>query len=103
MAFRSLRAGAVALAVLTASSSAHAQEVPGHLALMVMLKVLTYDINFSSRGTGDFLVLVPFAKGEQARATETVDKAMSVDLRSINDRSLKFIAVPIAELASAKG
>jgi hypothetical protein len=102
MAFRSVRAAVVALALVTAPE-AQAQEVPQKLALMVMLKVLTYDANFATRGSGDFVVLVPFVKGEQARAAEAVEKAGSVDLHSINERALKFIAVPLGELGAAKG
>ena len=101
MAFGAVRALAVAVAVV--SASAQAQEVPGHLALMVMLKVLTYDTNFASRGSGDFVVLVPFAKGDAGRAADTVEKAEGVDLHSINDRALKFVAVPVSELGATKG
>jgi hypothetical protein len=97
MAFRSVRA--LALCGALVALSAHAQDVPHSLALMVMLKVLTYDATFSSRGAGDFVVLVPFGAGDEAKAAAAVDIASGMELRTINGRTLKFIAVPAAELA----
>ncbi|MBK7859041.1 MAG: hypothetical protein IPJ65_10570 [Archangiaceae bacterium] len=99
------RAGALGLvaAVALVGARVHAQEVPHQLALMVMLKVLTYDGNFALRGGADFVVLVPYAKGEAARAEETVTKAEAVDLHSINYRALKYVPVLVSELGSVKG
>lgn len=96
----SVRAAAVALAVW--SAVAVAQDVPGNLALMVMLKVLTYDVNFAARGTKEFVVLVPYAKGSEARANDTIAMAEAMDLQAINGRALKYLPVPVADVAGAK-
>ncbi len=89
---------AVAAALVLYAGAARAQEVPPQLALMVMLKVLTYDGHFAERGGGDFVVLVPYAKGGEGRAAELVEKAQGLELKSINERPLKFLAVAASEL-----
>ncbi|MBL8958100.1 MAG: hypothetical protein JNK82_45430 [Myxococcaceae bacterium] len=75
-----------------------AEEVPPKLALMVMLKVATYDAHFAERGSGDFVVLVPYAKGGEDKAAELVGVAKGLELKSINERPLKFVAVASGEL-----
>lgn len=89
---------AAAVAVVLVAGSARAQEVPPQLALMVMLKVLTYDTHFGDRGGGDFVVLVPFTVGDESRASDLVDKAKALELKSINERPLKFMVVPAENL-----
>jgi hypothetical protein len=97
---RALTAGLVALTLC--ASPAQADAVPPSLALMVMLKVLTYDSGFPARGGGTFVVVVPYAPAEQGSADEAVSVASHVDLHSINDRRLKFVAVPLANLGETK-
>jgi hypothetical protein len=103
MALRSVRAvragAAVALALVAAVAYA---QVPSQLALMVMLKVITYDTGFAGHGGGEFVIAVPYAKGEEASANEAVATSEAIDLKSINDRPLKFVTVPAAELSSNK-
>lgn len=102
MARRHVKALALALAVTLPCAAVADEAVPEPLALMVMLKVLTYDTNFASRGAGDFVVLVPFAKGAEARATAAVAKAEAINLHSINDRALRFVPIALADLPGTK-
>ena len=95
-------AAGLSLVLLLTPPRALAQEVQPPLALMVMLKVITYDNSFAARGSGDFVVLVPHAPGQPAKATATVELARSMELRSIKDRKLRFVAVPLPELAQTK-
>jgi hypothetical protein len=97
MARRSL-----SLLVLVAFAAAASEEVPPALALTVMLKVLTYDANFGTRGSGEFVILVPYAPGGEAHANEIVELAAQSPLRSINNRPLKFVALASSQLSSSK-
>lgn len=94
---------AAVVAVLLCAAAVRAAEVPQQLALVVMLKVLTYDASFSSRGDGDFVVLVPWAPGHREQAEALTALGAGLSLRTINSRSLRFVAVPLAELTAAKG
>ena len=99
---RHVFAAGVSLALLLAPAPALAQEVQAPLALMVMLKVITYDANFAARGSGDFVVLVPYAPGQPTKAAATVELARGMELRSIKERKLRFLALPVAELTQTK-
>lgn len=90
-----------ALALLTClATTALAQErVPDSLGVLVMLKVLTYDAGFDARGSGDFVVLVPYANGHEAEATALAKLGSSLDVKSIKERPLRFVVVPANESA----
>lgn len=89
--------------LLLVPGAVRAQEVPAPLALMVLLKVLTYDAHFAERGAGDFVVLVPFGVGDESRASDLVERAKGLELKSINERPLKFTVVPAEALGGGKG
>ena len=93
---------ALALLALASSGVAAAEPVPVNLQLMVMLKVLTYDANFAAHAQSPFVVLVPYGKGDEARASELVTAASALELRSINERKLEFVAVPLPELGGSR-
>jgi len=91
---------AAACLALAVPCVARADDVPPTLALTVMLKVLTYDSAFAARGSGDFVVLVPYAPKEEADAKEAIEAAEAVEQKVIVGRPLRFTAVPLAELSS---
>lgn len=97
-----MRAAGLAACLLVAGA-AGADEVPDDLALKLMLRVVTYDATFAQRGSGEFVVLVPFEKGQQARASQLVELAERLGLTTIANRPLKLHPVPVAELDVAKG
>ena len=95
---------AVVASVLLAATLGSAEErVPDALGLMVMLKVVSYDTAFASHGSGDFVVLVPYAPGQEARANAIAAIGAGLEVKTIKERSLHFMATPLAELDSKKG
>jgi len=94
----------VAVAALLVAAAAGAQErVPEPLGLMVMLKIVSYDTAFASHGAGDFVVLLPYAPGDEAKAHELAAVGAGLEVKSIKERPLRFVVVPLTELASKKG
>ena len=95
---------AVAAAVLLVAGAARSEDrVPEPLGLMVMLKVVSYDTSFATHGSGDFVVLVPFAPGQEAKATALATLGGTLEVKTIKERALRFVPVPIDELGSKKG
>lgn len=95
---------AVAALVLVAGARAQAQDhVPEPLGLMVMLKIVSYDTAFPSHGNGEFVVLVPFAPGDEAKANELAAVGAALEVKSIKERPIHFMTVPLADLGSKKG
>ena len=95
---------AVFVAVLLVASAPHAEDrVPESLGLMVLLKVVSYDTSFAAHGSGDFVVLVPFAPGQEAKATALVTLGATLEVKTIKERALRFVTVPVDEVGSKKG
>lgn len=90
---------ALAASVMLVVSAAHAQsaEAPPKLGILVLLKVLTYDAGFDARGQGDFVVVVPFSKGNEDRAQRLVDELGSIEVKTIKQRRLVFRSVLAGE------
>lgn len=65
-------------------------EVPPRLAMLVMLKVLTYDSGFEARGQGDFVVAIPFSKGAEGAAEAVRVSLADLDIKTIKQRTLVF-------------
>lgn len=97
-----MRVVVVAL-LLLANLAFAAERVPDALGMMVMLKVVSYDAAFASHGSGDFVVLVPYADGDEAKASALAAEGAKLDVKSIKERALKFVPVAIKDLAAAKG
>ncbi|HEY0882554.1 MAG TPA: hypothetical protein VGD87_13520, partial [Archangium sp.] len=94
---------AALIGLLLSSAASASERVPDSLALVVMLKVVSYDTAFPSHGSGDFVVLVPFADGDDAKATALAAEGAKLEVKKIKERPLRFVTVPLKELASAKG
>lgn len=76
-------------------------EVPPKLAMLVLLKVLTYDAGFEKRGQGDFVVTVPFSTGREAAADELLASLATLDIKTIKQRKLVFQRLPVATTSSS--
>lgn len=94
----------VAVSLFLAAAAVHAADrVPEKLGLMVMLKIVSYDAAFASRGGGDFVVLVPYAPGDEGKANAIAAVGAALEVKTIKERSLKFVPVPVAGLSGKKG
>jgi hypothetical protein len=93
---RRILTGPMALALASAlfsaplPSRADETRVPAKLAVLVMLKVLTYDKNLAARGDGDFVILVAYEPGQAGARSEV--EAMAVELKGalLQSRAVRF-------------
>lgn len=85
---------AVALGSAPLASASAQEGVPPKLALLVMLKVLTYDKNFAARGKGDFIVLIAHEPSRAAARDELLATASQLRENAIQSRPLKFVSAP---------
>ncbi|MFO0597756.1 MAG: hypothetical protein U0228_20810 [Myxococcaceae bacterium] len=88
---RLLRGVLFTIAVLTAGVSR--ADVDVKAALPVLLKVLTYDQNFDSRGSGPFVVLVISEPGQSAARSALMGTLKDVAVTEVKKRPLKFVSV----------
>lgn len=88
---------ALLLSLALASTALAQPEVPPKLGFLVLLKVLTYDAGFDARGQGDFVVLVPFSKGSEAKAEGLVSELSRGEVKSIKQRKLVLRVVAAGE------
>ncbi len=93
---------AVALFIALSAASAFAdEEVPPALALKVMLKVLSYDPALSTHGSGDFVIAIPFG-GNADAAAALAKECDALEVKTLNERPLKFVAMQVKELDAKK-
>lgn len=86
-----------AAALLLAAVAAHAADrVPPELGFVVLLKVLTYDAGFDRRGSGDFVVLVPYAS--RASADKLLKEVEYISASRVKTRTLSLVAVEVSAL-----
>lgn len=88
-----MRAVALVLLLALRAFAEPPPEVPPRLAMLVMLKVLTYDSGFEARGQGDFVVTIPFSKGAESSAEAVRASLADLDIKTIKQRSLVFRTV----------
>lgn len=69
-------------------------------AVPVLLKVLTYDVNFDARGVGDFVVLVLNEPGQAQKREALVDTLKSVDVSKVKNRPVKYVGAEFKDEAS---
>ncbi len=96
---------AITLGALLALGPSRAEAqgaAPAKLSLVVMLKVLTYDKSFASRGQGDFVVAVSAEPGQEALTAEAMTATESLKGTAINGRPLKFVPVLLRRTTDGK-
>lgn len=72
-----------------------AGEVPPKLALMVMLKVLTYDRNLPNRGGGDFVVVIATEPAQEAGRREVEVAIKELRNAALRARPVRFVFASI--------
>jgi hypothetical protein len=72
-------------------------------AMPVLLKVLTYDVNFDARGVGDFVVLVANEPGQAARREALVETLKTVDVAKVKARAVRYVGAEFKDEASLQG
>ncbi|HEY0881466.1 MAG TPA: hypothetical protein VGD87_08045 [Archangium sp.] len=93
--------GIIALLVLTAAS-AHAQ-VDVKAALPALLKVLTYDQNFDSRGVGPFVLLVVSDPSRGVERSALLGTLKDSGVTEVKKRPLKLVQVDFRDEAQLQG
>ena len=81
-----------ALAVVALCGLARADDLPGDakIAMPMLLKVLTYDVNFDARGLGDFTVLVVGDAAQAERRGQLMDALKGLPSQKVKSRTLKY-------------
>ena len=85
-------------AVLLTATTASAQ-VDMKAALPVLLKVLTYDVNFDARGSGPFVLLVVSEPGQVAERAALMANLKDSSVTEVKKRPLKYIAIDFRDEA----
>lgn len=86
----------VCLALLSTSAAA-AEDVDIKAAMPVLLKVLTYDVNFDARGVGDFVILVAGDADKADRRRALMKDLESVSGTKVKTRSVRFVSVDLKD------
>ena len=92
----------VLAAVLFTATTASAQ-VDVKAALPVLLKVLTYDVNFDARGAGPFVLLVVSEPAQWADRTALMGNLKDSSVTEVKKRPLTYIAVDFRDEAQLQG
>lgn len=88
---------------LTLIASAARADVDVKAALPVLLKVLTYDVNFDARGAGPFVVLVTSEPTASAQRSAVMGTLKDIGVTEIKKRPLKFVAIDFKDEAQLQG
>lgn len=94
--------GFLAAVLVVTASTANAQ-VDVKAALPVLLKVLTYDVNFDARGAGPFVLLVISEPGQSADRSALMGSLKDSNVTEIKKRPLKYVAVDYRDEAQLQG
>jgi hypothetical protein len=79
-------------------ASAGAAEEPDVKATMpVLLKVLTYDVNFDSRGSGDFVILVASDTGNTEKRKALLKDLEAVPVTKVKNRTIKYVGIELRD------
>lgn len=96
----SSRRAVIALLGLLAAPALAQEPSEIKAAVPVLLKVLTYDVNFDARGVGDFVVLVACEPGQATRRDALVETLKSVDVGRVKARPVKYVGAEFKDEAS---
>jgi hypothetical protein len=67
-------------------------------AVPVLLKVLTYDVNFDSRGVGEFVILV--AGDNAARRAALLKELEGVSVTKVKNRQVRYVGAELKDEAA---
>jgi hypothetical protein len=85
---------------LLGGTVASASEVDVKAAMPVLLKVLTYDVNFDSRGVGDFVILVAGDADKADRRKALMKELEAVVGVKMKTRPVKFVSTDLKDEAA---
>lgn len=91
------------LLLSSATALAAGADVDLKAALPVLLKVLTYDVNFDARGAGPFVVLVVSEPNQSAARSALIGNLKEVTVTEVKKRPLKYVAVDFRDEAQLQG
>lgn len=93
----------LALMLLASGSRLEAEErLSPKLAMVLMLKALTYDQNFGSHGSGEFVVLFVHGSGHQRAAEEVLNAVAELKGTRIQGRPLRFIKAELKDASALR-
>lgn len=93
----------IALMLLASGGRLEAEERPSpKLAMVLMLKALTYDRNFSSHGSGEFVVLLVHDRGHLRAAEEVLTAVAELRGTRIQGRPLRFIKAEFKDASALR-
>jgi hypothetical protein len=83
-----------------AAGAASAEEPDVKSAMPVLLKVLTYDVNFDARGAGDFIILVASDTGMADKRKALLKDLEGVSVTKVKSRNVKYVGIDLKDEAS---
>lgn len=87
------------LAVWLVTASTASAQVDVKAALPVLLKVLTYDVNFDARGAGPFVLLIISEPSQSVERSALMGTLKESSVTEVKKRPLKYIAVDFRDEA----
>jgi len=78
-----------------------AAEVPAPMALVVMLKVITYDLAFDPQNRTDFVICIPVAPEQKAEAEQTMKLLEGVGSSKLGAHHVRIKTVAAEKLGPA--
>jgi hypothetical protein len=86
---------------LTLAGAARAQDATeAATAMPILLKVLTYDLNFDTRGAGEFVIMVAFNPAQSGLREQVMSTLKALPVTHIKSRPLKFVSFDMKDGAS---
>jgi hypothetical protein len=80
--------------------TASGEEMPVEQGVTLLLKVLTYEAGFEAKGSGEFVVLVPYGAEGRGRADAAVEALAPVAKAKVKTRALSFVPVKSTEISA---
>ena len=88
---------ALCVSLLLAGARVSAAELDIKAAVPVLLKVLTYDVNFDSRGVGDFVILVAGDSDKAERRKALLKELEGLPSPRVKSRPVRFVGVDVKD------
>jgi hypothetical protein len=91
---------ALAALLSLAAAAVQADEPDVKSAMPVLLKVLTYDVNFDARGVGDFTILVAGEAAQADKKRVLLKDLEAVSLTKLKSRPIKYVGIELKDEVS---
>jgi len=87
-------------ALCMVASVASAEEPDVKAVMPVLLKVLTYDVNFDARGAGDFIILVASDPASAEKRKALLKDLETITVTKVKNRNVKYVGVELKDEAT---